>query len=441
MKMTKTKKAYRRLDRNARDHIERYLNLGKSFSEIARELGVSLSTITREVKGNRIDGGVRRRTASGNIANLCAHCKDCKKTGVCIVCESAHHPRCATCKKVRCANLCGEYVKLICKTVERSPYVCNSCHRLTGCSFHKWRYRAHDAQGMADAAKVASRVGIDTDKATIEALNNLVRPLLAKGQSPGQIWLTHADDIPFSRRTFYRYNELGLFGMTALELPRKAGYKKRKRNVQHAMLKVAEGRTYKDFLALPEEERLTVTEMDTVMGAKHDTGSVLTLHLKRLLFQVGIKLAVHDVTHATGAIDWLEAILGNDFRRIYGLGLCDRGIEFHDPDAFERSALFEGQKRMQLFFCDARRSDQKGSAERQHVEFRKIVPKGTSIDALTNHDLAEVFSHVNSTPRRTLFGMSPMALAMQVLPGGFFEELGLRLIPADEVTLSPSLLK
>ena len=181
--------------------------------------------------------------------------------------------------------------------------------------------------------------------------------------------------------------------------------------------------------------------MDTVMGTKHDAGSVLTLHLKRLLFQIGIKLTVHDASHAIAAIDWLESILGSDFKKVYGLGLSDRGIEFHDSDAFERSALFPGKQRMRLFFCDARRSDQKASCERQHVEYRKIVPKGMSIDSLTNFELAEIFSHINSTPRRTLFGMSPMTLAMQILPREFFEELGLRLIPPDEVVLSPKLLQ
>jgi IS30 family transposase len=229
--------------------------------------------------------------------------------------------------------------------------------------------------------------------------------------------------------------------MTALELPRKAGYKKRRSKPKGTTLEVAAGHAYADFLALDEELRLGVCEMDTVMGTKHDTGSILTLHLKRFIFQIGIKLANHDCDHAVAAIDWLESILGENYRHFYGLGLSDRGIEFCNTEAFEASSLFPGKKRMHLYYCDPQRSDQKASAERAHVEFRKVVTKGTSIDALTNFELAEVFSHVNSAPRRTLFGMSPMALAMQVLPKEFFEELGLRLIAPDEVILNPSLLK
>jgi IS30 family transposase len=441
MTMSENRSPYRRLDRCARDRIEQYLDLGRSLSWIAHELSFSPSTIGREVRTRRTDQGFRHRTATGNLINYCTHARTCTKTDVCTVCASARHPRCAVCKKVRCSNNCKDFVRLYCKTVTKSPYCCNACTKAVGCIFHKWRYFAHAAQRMADAEKVASRTGIDTDPATIEAVNTLIRPLLAKGQTPGQIWLTHADDIPFSRRTFYRYNELGLFGMTALELTRKAGYKRRKRRQPaESTLTIPLGHAYKDFLALTDEERTSVTELDTVMGTKHDEGSILTLHLRRLIFQIGIKLVVHDGEHAVACLDWIEGILGEDFSSVFGLGLSDRGIEFHDTDAFETSSVFPGKKRMRLYYCDARRADQKGSAERNHVELRKIIPKGTSIDHLTNYELAEVFSHVNSQPRRSLFGMSPMALAMQVLPKGFFEELGLRLVTPDEVILNPTLL-
>lgn len=438
--MNEGKKSYRRLDRAMRDEIERYLGLGKSLTWIAGELHVSVSTISREIKTHRTDQGSRNRSVVGNVTNLCVHYKTFKKTDVCTVCESAYHPRCATCKRVRCSNLCKDYVKLYCKSVEKAPYCCNSCVKSKGCYLHKWRYLAREAQRRADEEKVASRCGIDLDPATLEAVNDLVRPLLRQGQTPGQIWLTHADDIPFSRRTFYRYNERGLFGMTALELTRKAGYKKRRGKPKESGGHVAEGHTYKDFLVLGEDVRASVVEMDTVMGTKHDAGSILTLHIKRLLFQIGIKLIVHDSEHAVSAIDRLEELLAGSFGKFYGVGLSDRGIEFFPTEAFENSKLVPGTKRMQLFYCDARRANQKGSAERNHCEFRKIVPKGTSIDPLTNYELAEIFSHVNSQPRRTLFGMSPMALAMQVLPKEFFDELGLRLIAPDEVILNPTLI-
>lgn len=440
--MTDAKTAYKRLDREARNKIEHYLDTGKSLSWIADNLGFAISTITREVKANRTDCGQRTRTVTGNINNLCTSYKTCEKTNVCSVCQRRGRPRCASCQEVRCSTSCKDFIKRTCKTTERSPYVCNFCVEAKRCTLRKWRYKALDAQRKADEAKTETRQGIDMDPENLKAVNEIIRPLLAKNQSPGQIWLTHAHELPFSRRTFYRYNELGLFGMTAFDLPKKVKYKKRKtRSGGISPLKIPAGHFYKDFLELDEELRASVTEMDTVIGSKEDVGSLLTLHLKALYFQIGIKLKHHDCAHAEAALDWLETILKGQFKEIYGLGLCDRGIEFCYCDALEDSKLFPGTRKLKLFYCDARHSEQKGSAEKQHVEFRKIVLKGESIDALSKHDIAKIFSHINSTPRRSLFGMSPMQLAMEILPIEFFEELGLKLIPPDDITLNPSLLK
>lgn len=442
IEMSDAKTAYRRLDRSARNKIEHYLDTGKSLSWIAERLGFAISTITREVKAYRTDCGQRTRSVTGNINNLCASYKTCGRTGVCSICQKSRPSRCASCQKVRCSTSCKDFIRRTCKTTEKSPYVCNSCAEARGCMLRKWRYKALDAQRRADEAKVEARAGIDMDPENLKAVNGIIRPLLAQNQSPGQIWLTHAHELPFSRRTFYRYNELGLFNMTAFDLPKKVKYKKRRgRPGSTSFLKVPAGHFYKDFLGLEEEARASVVEMDTVIGCKEDAGSLLTMHLKALHFQIGIKLQNHDCAHVEAALDWLEAILGERFKEIYGLGLCDRGVEFCHCGALEGSKLFPGERRMRLFYCDARHSEQKGSAEKQHVEFRKAVPKGTSIDALSNHDIATIFSHINSTPRRSLFGMGPMQLAMEVLPKEFFEELGLELIAPDEVTLNPSLIK
>lgn len=86
------------------------------------------------------------------------------------------------------------------------------------------------------------------------------------------------------------------------------------------------------------------------------------------------------------------------------------------------------------------KSGQKGACEKNHVELRKILPKGTSFKNLTRRDLAVACSHVNSYKRPALGGASPFQLAAQVLPEALIEGLGLELIPADEVMLKPSLI-
>ena len=69
-----------------------------------------------------------------------------------------------------------------------------------------------------------------------------------------------------------------------------------------------------------------------------------------------------------------------------------------------------------------------------------VIPKGTALDGISQWELAGVFSHANSLCRAALFGASPLALAMRVLPQGLLDQLGLVLIAPDDVLLKPSLL-
>lgn len=54
-----------------------------------------------------------------------------------------------------------------------------------------------------------------------------------------------------------------------------------------------------------------------------------------------------------------------------------------------------------LFYCDPRQSQQKGACEKNHVEIRKLLPKGAGVrfDRLTAADCALLMSQVNSEPR------------------------------------------
>ena len=52
-----------------------------------------------------------------------------------------------------------------------------------------------------------------------------------------------------------------------------------------------------------------------------------------------------------------------------------------------------------------------------------------------------MMSHINSSPRQSLGGLSPMALAKLMLPQELLDFFDLSEIPADEIILTPALLK
>lgn len=91
-------------------------------------------------------------------------------------------------------------------------------------------------------------------------------------------------------------------------------------------------------------------------------------------------------------------------------------------------------------------SNQKGSVENIHVELRYILPKGTNLRALgltSQKKLNLAVSHVDSSPKQSLNGKSPMDMLSFLAPDVYqkFLNYGLSHIEKDAVVLKPHLIK
>lgn len=88
----------------------------------------------------------------------------------------------------------------------------------------------------------------------------------------------------------------------------------------------------------------------------------------------------------------LESLCGELFPKVFPIFLCDRGSEFSDPERIEHSR--NAKPRAKVYFCDPLQSQQKPKCEKNHVEIRKVLPKGESdFDALSKPDMAVLMSH------------------------------------------------
>ena len=180
--------------------------------------------------------------------------------------------------------------------------------------------------------------------------------------------------------------------------------------------------------------------MDTVIGLARDFKCILTLHFPACELQLMVLLDEHSCEAVVGALDWIEGIVGTaEFARLFGVILTDRGIEFCDFEAIERSALGNG-RRCRVFYCDPMASHQKGSCERNHGLARRALPKGTSFEGLSQFDVSSVASALANYPRESLGGRTPLQAAAGLVPKDLLDELGIARMRADEVVLKPSLL-
>ena len=428
-------RTYRHLRIEQREGIEDKLNAQKSISQIARGIGVSPATVTREILRNRRDDGYSHSNWRTN--NRCIRRKGCDIHHLCSGCST----RCASCKADKCNRLCKDFKEETCIRISSVPHVCNGCKSVSNCALHRYRYNATLAQKASDVRAKESREGIDVTKEDMQKAVSIIKPLLARRQSPALIFAEHGYELPFSLRSCYRHIHNNNIDIAAIELPKAVKYRPRNHpdaRPERMPLAILAGRTYTDFMALDKVFQSRVVECDCIEGPANTNDAIFTLHFVALHFQIGIKLEVKDARHVVEALDWLHDILGDRFSEFFGVLLADRGIEFRDVEGMEQR---DGKRRCAIYFTDAQRPDQKGACEKNHVKVRKIIPKGTPFNKIDAFVLAEVFSHVNSQAREDLFWLTPMALAFGAFPEGFLDELGYCLIAPDDVMLKPSLLE
>ena len=77
------------------------------------------------------------------------------------------------------------------------------------CFFDKYLYNADYANREYQDRLRESRQGIDLTKEELIALDELVSPLIRKGQPISHILREHTEEIPCSSRTLYEYIDKG----------------------------------------------------------------------------------------------------------------------------------------------------------------------------------------------------------------------------------------
>ena len=378
----KSPKKYFRMTKAERASIERGLDSRSSGRSIAKDLGRAPSAITEEIRRNRTV---------------------CKGPG-----------------KGSRVDMTPEGEK-ICPKLEAWPWVCNGCKlRRYHCTY-KWRceYSTARAQVLADSLLASARCGVNACEESFEDMMAKIRVDVARGLSPTQIACGRAGEFKVDPSTIYRWIAKGYGGMSNAELRRKVGYKPRKENNELKQTSHGQERSYQAFCELDEDTRTTACEMDTVIGCTRDTQCILTLYLRACAVQIALLLPNKSSSAVAAALDMMEKAVGKDmFARLFAIILTDNGTEFADTESLERSMSDDGSTRCKVYYCDVRQSQQKAGCERNHVELRKLLPKGRglSFDDLDGRDMEFVMSQLNSEPRGKYAGLSPIKLMKAAMP-------------------------
>ena len=380
--------------------IEKFIDEGKSFRFISKEINKGVATISREINN-------RRYFEKGNYFNGIV--KKCPK-------------------------------------LNKAPFVCNNCPNIKKCRCNKYFYSAERAHNDYKTLLKESREGIDMTTMEFKQLNDAVVDGIEKGHSFSLILNNHPE-IDKKERTLYNYQEKGYLSTKNIDLPRKVRYKKRKKaNLNNISTKKENqcriGRNYQDFLNyIKENSIIYYTEMDTVEGIiGKGQACLLTIYLKQAEFLFIFKISEQTISCVNNKINEIKTIIGNEaFHEIFPIILTDNGKEFKRPDQIENNGKHVINSK--IFFCDPQRSDQKSQIELSHEYIRRYIPKGISINNYSDKNILDMMNNINSTPRKSLDWKTPYDKAVDMFGKNVFEKLGIIKINSIDIILNNKLFK
>ena len=399
---------YCHLSYEDRKNIEDGLNESKSINQISKELNRSHSTILREIDRNKV---YYKPSNYGEQKDI--------------------DPKLL-------------YKYLPCDKLKKSPYVCNGCKSRSGCRKERYTYYARKADDCYREVKSESRKGINLTPEEVYKINEIITPLIKKGQTTNHLYINHPDILDFSKATFYNYVNNGVFEFGPLDFPRIVKYKKRKNNKRRTRKEreIRIGRTYDDFTKhIIDNHELNIVEMDTVIGKRGENPCLLTLLWRKSKFMLIFLLESQTTDEVTKVFEYLQqTLVEDDYKKLFQVILTDNGHEFYDVlniECYHKT----GEALSKVFYCDPSASWQKGGIEKNHEFIRYVLPKKTTFKNLTQNDCNIIANHINSLCRDSLNNNCPFKAMLFLCDENVLNNLNMYYIEPDEVQLNKNLLK
>lgn len=439
--MSTQKGNQKHLNLSDRINIEKGLNNNDSFATIAKVVQKDPTTISKEVRKHS-----KVKEYKGYANTPCEANKD--KHSPCMlkhVCGDLECDRiCRQCPKQRCSDICEAYRPQQCPKLSKAPYVCNGCGKRVNCMMEKKIYSSKYADDCYRETLSSSREGINQTPESIQKMNDILTPLIQKGQSIAHIYATHAEDLGCSKRTTYTYIDAGVFDVRNIDLRRKVKYKKRKKatNTSAKNRAYRVGHNYEDFQKRIEKDPdVSIVEMDCVEGKAEGHKVLLTFTFRRTNLMLIFLLDSQTQEEVLRVFSFLEAELGTDlFKHLFEVILTDGGSEFSDRTGMETSSDGKTQ-RTTVYYCDPYSFWQKGCCEKNHEYIRYVRKKGSSFDDLDQDKVTLLANHINNTKRDSLNRHSPFELSQLLLDDQLLSAMGYQYIAPDDVVLTPDLIK
>lgn len=384
--------SFQHLNLDERLSIEYGLTLDKSVRQIANILKRSPSSILREIKRNLIVKGFKRT-------------RDC------------------------------------------SRLVCNGCNLRKYCGQRKIYYSAVSATSAYRARLSECRTGPYIEDNNFDYINNILKErIIEQNQSIFMVLISdkHLREITCesSLRRYINKGYLDVKNYHLKQVKRRKIPKKKTLSYETEYLSKERAkyrylRTFSFFEKyLKDHQDVSVVEFDSVIGKRSDKHAILTIYFRKYSFQIGLLIKKGDPYSVIEKVKELFSNFDEEvLKKLFEVCLCDNGTEFSFFPELEMNE--NGEQIIHTFYTRPNNSTDKAGCERNHRELRDILPKHKSLDGLSQKDLNEIFSHINSKVRKKLKGKSPFSIMAKGEGLDIIKKLKIKRIAKKKVRLSP----
>jgi len=326
--------------------------------------------------------------------------------------------------------------------VHRKEHVlCNSCKYRGTCSHEKHYYNFEMAQKDSDELKSSSRQYTRLTPSKIARINDvLLNQVRRLGQSLHHAYVSNPDLSEICcEKTIRRLIYSGFTAIKAHELRKYVVYKREYQKPKDFRLRdisILIGRQYSDYLKYcSSHKRDNIVQYDSVIGKSSDKFCILTVTFPKYRFQFGLLIMKSNPNDVVVKLKKLFNLLGSEkVKSIFPINLADNGLEFSYFNKIEIDDL--GENVCQTFFTNPYKATDKAHCERNHEFIRYMIPKGKSLDFLTQDKVNWVFSQINSYVRKELDDQTPYDLVRRKFGKEFLDEIGIFRVQKKKVNLT-----
>ena len=380
----------KRLNIDDRMLIQACIAKQMSISEIARRMGRDKSTISREIQKHLV-------IKEGFVEKDCIHKKE-------------HH-------------------------------FCNTCPFHGSCGHEKRYYNFQEADKQSCELRNSSRRFTHLSAKEIALIDDiLIEQVRGLHQSLHHVYVSNPGLVNIcSEHTIRRLIYNGFTKVKAHELRKYVVYRhsyEKPKEFQLRDITVLIGRQYSDYLKCCETHKSwNRVQYDSVIGKRTDEKAILTITFEKYGFQFGILIKKSNPNDVIAKLRKLFKTLGNDLvKEIFQINLCDNGVEFSYFNKIETDE--NGKFICRTFYTNPYKATDKPHCERYHEFIRYMIPKGKSLDFLTQDKVNWMFSQINSYVRKELNDRTPYDLVKRKFGKQFLDAIGIFRVEKKKVTLT-----